>query len=266
MAKEYSIDYERLGLALAEMLDAGYTHTWISYLMDVCGVPKEIERPEEGSKYLFCRALFETLAGDPQRGQTAIREMASYILTTERFDRNQRGEAQRVLPWFKDIARKAGLVVPEERSMRVNPVFERRDFEPDSKLCFVLMPFTEPWSHRIYKKILTPILTECELNPMRADNLYGQRIMEDIWISVNSAFVVLADVTGRNANVFYELGIAHTVGAKVILLTQEDGDVPFDIKPYRYIKYADNHDGYETLHEMLPQFVRHIREQHQRTG
>jgi hypothetical protein len=266
MPERSVIDYERLGLALAEMLDAGYSHTWISYLMDVCGVPKEFERPQEGSKYLFCKALFARLAADPTRGHSAILEIASYILTTERFDKTQREEGQRVLPWFKATARKAGLVVPEERTMRVNPVFECRDFRPDSNLCFVLMPFRESWSGRIFQKILKPILRKCGLTPKRADDLFGTRIMEDIWAGINVAFLVLADVTNRNANVFYELGVAHTVGKNVILITQRDDDVPFDIKPYRYIRYEDNQDGYQILRRMLPEHITHIRAGHGTAG
>ncbi len=234
--------------------------------MDVCGVPKEFGRPKDGSKYLFCKRLFETLANDPRKGQSAIAEISTYILITQRFDKNLREEGQRVLPWFKATARKAGFVVPEDKAIRVTPVFEHRDFRPDSSLCFVLMPFAESWSDRIYHKILKPLLGECDLTPTRADDLFGARIMEDIWASINNAFIVVADVTNRNPNVFYELGIAHTVGANVILLTQNDDDVPFDIKPYRYIKYEDNEDGYESIRRMLPKFVRHIREGHLRTG
>jgi hypothetical protein len=266
MPETSMVDYERIGLSLAEMLDAGYTHTWISYLMDVCGVPKEFARPQEGSKYLFCKGLFTALASDPIRGQPAIAEIARYVLMTERFDKNLREEGERVLPWFKVTARKAGLVLPEERGMRVNPVFERRDFQPQRTLCFVLMPFRESWSERIYQKVLKPVLAECQVAPKRADDLFGSRIMEDIWAGINSAFIVLADVTNRNPNVFYELGIAHTVGKNVVLMTQQDDDVPFDIKPYRYIKYEDNQDGYEFLRKMLPEFIAHIREGHRQTG
>ena len=59
------MDYERVGLAVAEMLDIGYTNEWISYFMDVFGVPKKYGRPDGSrSKYLFCKDLFKKLTRD----------------------------------------------------------------------------------------------------------------------------------------------------------------------------------------------------------
>ncbi len=245
----------RLGLAVSEMLDIGYTHTWIAYLMDVHGVPKTFARPVQGrSKYLFCKDLFGALGDDP-RARHIVADIAGYILKTERFDKRLETEAQRHLPWFREIVQKAGLSVPGHQVMRVSPVFAGREFALSSSMCFVLMPFRELWSDRMYGKILKPILVQCQLDPKRADDLFGSNIMEDIWAGINAAFVVVADVTGRNANVFYELGIAHTLGKNVIILTQDEGDIPFDIRTYRHITYEDNQDGYETLQERIPGFV-----------
>ena len=64
--------------------------------------------------------------------------------------------------------------------------------------------------------------------------------MEDVWTHILNARLVIADVTGRNPNVFYELGIAHTIGRAAIVITQRDEDVPFDIRSMRYIKYDIN--------------------------
>ena len=61
--------------------------------------------------------------------------------------------------------------------------------------------------------------------------------MEDIWESICISRLIIADVTGRNANVFYELGIAHTLGKSCVVLTQNQQDVPFDITARRYIHY-----------------------------
>lgn len=144
---------------------------------------------------------------------------------------------------------------PINTSMKVDPVFHARIFARKKGMCFVLMPFTSEWSDRIYYKVLVPILEGCGLIPTRADDLFGQNVMEDIWSAINSASIIIADVTGRNPNVFYELGIAHTLGKNVILLTQADTDVPFDIKQLRYIKYSDNKDGYEVLENILPKYV-----------
>jgi len=249
------MDYERIGLAVAEMLDVGYTHEWIAYLMEVYGVPKEYERPRLGeSKYLFCKALFGELQKDEATKDIVV-DIARYIVESERFAPRFEVEAFKHLPIFKSMVRKAGLTVPPDTSMKVDPIFHSRTFGADKKMCFVLMPFTSEWSDRIYYKVLVPILKGCGLIPARADDLFGHNVMEDIWSAINAAYIVIADVTGRNPNVFYELGIAHTLGKNVILLTQADDDVPFDIKQLRYIKYADNKDGYEVLENILPKYV-----------
>lgn len=236
------------------MLDIGYTHEWIRYLMDIFGVPKQFPRPKEGSKYIFCKELFAELREDETTKEIIV-EIAMYIVESERFDRNLQPDGLKHLPVFKSIIKKAGFKTPEDISMRVTPIFQGRNFKLDSRLCFILMPFKLEWSNRVYDKVLKPILSKFGLEPKRANDLFGQDIMEDIWFGINSAFIVIADVTGRNANVFYELGIAHTLDKNIIILTQNEGDVPFDISRYRYINYADNIDGYELLEELLPKFI-----------
>jgi hypothetical protein len=67
--------------------------------------------------------------------------------------------------------------------------------------------------------------------------------------------LIVADVTGKNPNVFYELGLAHTIGKDVIIITQSDDDVPFDLKYLRYIKYVDNTAGWKTLAGNLDKFI-----------
>ena len=63
--------------------------------------------------------------------------------------------------------------------------------------------------------------------------------MIGIWRSINEARIVIADITGGNPNVFYEIGIAHTIGKDVILISQDIGekDIPFDIHARRVIDY-----------------------------
>jgi hypothetical protein len=251
------MDYERVARALAEMLDIGYTPEWISYLMEMYGVPITYERPKYGkSKYLFCKGLFESMYKDnPALAKRIVVDIAAYVIESERFDARLKAEALRHLPVFRNILSKAGFRIPHDRSIKINPIFDTRDFELNSRLCFVLMPFSLPWSARIYLKVLKPIIEKCSLEVMRADDFFGQDILEDIWAAINSASIIIADVSGRNANVFYELGIAHTLGKNVILLTQNKDDVPFDIQRFRCIEYADNKDGYEILEEQLPKFI-----------
>jgi len=134
--------------------------------------------------------------------------------------------------------------------MVVNPNFKSRNTKEEDK-AFILMPFTLEWSDRIWKKILKPTIESIPLPVKRADDLYGRDIVEDIWSEILTAKIIIADITARNPNVFYELGIAHTLGKDVILLTQSVDDIPFDLNRYRHIIYQDNFDGYETLKAQL---------------
>jgi len=142
--------------------------------------------------------------------------------------------------------------------MIVEPIFKSRDTRIKEQTVFTLMPFTEKWSDRIWKKLIRPIIISEGLEPIRADDLFGRDIMEDIWSGILQSSFVIADITNRNPNVFYELGIAHTLGKDVILLTQSSEDIPFDLNRYRHIIYEDNYDGYKVLKKNLKATIRDV--------
>jgi len=150
---------------------------------------------------------------------------------------------------------KIGQSAIQKDEMIVNPVFRNRNFEAKPNLCFVLMPFTLSWSNRVYSHIRSV----CEAQGWevkRADDMYGHNIMEDIWTAINEATYIIADTTGKNTNVFYEIGVAHTLGKPTILLTQNVEDTPFDFRSYRHISYEDNVDGFQKLKSELPKYLR----------
>lgn len=139
----------------------------------------------------------------------------------------------------------------QRRIVRLTPVFRGRDFLVEDDLCFVLMPLREPF-FRLYDDHVKPTLMGLDLRVMKADDLFTPTaIMEDIWEYINRSRLIIADVTGRNPNVFYELGIAHTVGKDVIILTQNEDDVPFDLRHLRYFVYSDNDKGWRLLRRNL---------------
>ena len=79
--------------------------------------------------------------------------------------------------------------------------------------CFVLMPFANEFLE-VYESI-REVIEGYELNfvCLRADDLLGGGyIMDDVLRGIGEAEIVIADLTGRNPNVFYELGIAHIRG------------------------------------------------------
>ena len=121
----------------------------------------------------------------------------------------------------------------------------------EDDLCFVLMPFREPFI-RLYEDHIKPILQSVGLRVMKTDDIFTPTaIIDDIWQYINRARLIVVDITGRNSNVFYELGIARTIGKDVIILTQNEEDVPFDLRHLRCFTYIDNQEGWQVLRRNL---------------
>lgn len=145
------------------------------------------------------------------------------------------------------------------RIVRLNPIFSGRDFLLDDSLVFVLSPFSEPFNTIFTDHIKPTVESISGLRCLRADNIYDNRpIIEDIWKSINEARIIIAELTGRNPNVFYEIGIAHTVGKEVILITQTMDDVPFDLRYLRCIVYDYTPRGANILETNLNNTISNI--------
>ncbi len=104
--------------------------------------------------------------------------------------------------------------------------------------CFVMMPFAEPHGS-YYSKVYEPAIIKAGLRPLRADDeIFGTgKIIDQIWSGINNAKVLVAELTTRNPNVFYELGLAHALKKPVVLVSANEPDVPFDLKHIRVIYY-----------------------------
>jgi len=104
--------------------------------------------------------------------------------------------------------------------------------------CFVMMPFAIPLGD-YYSKIYEPAIRKAGLNPLRADaDIFGTgKIIDQIWTGINAAKILISELTLRNPNVFYELGIAHALKKPVVLICSNEDDVPFDLKHIRVIYY-----------------------------
>jgi hypothetical protein len=103
--------------------------------------------------------------------------------------------------------------------------------------CFVMMPFGE-WFDRYYQEIYVPAIKDAGFEPVRADELFTTgSVVEQIWEQIEKAKLLLADLSGKNPNVFYELGLAHAAGQPVIFAAAQVDDVPFDLRHLRVIIY-----------------------------
>ena len=118
------------------------------------------------------------------------------------------------------------------------------------------MPFKAKME-KVYTSHIKKTVEELGLTIRRADKIYStQPFMEKVWDGICSAQLVIADCTEKNPNVFYEIGIAHTVGKKVVLLTRSDKDVPSDIKHFDYIPCVYDPEGVESLTAKLRAFLK----------
>ena len=87
---------------------------------------------------------------------------------------------------------------------------------------------------------------------LRADDIWeNDVIIQDVVKLIGTAQAVICDLTGKNANVLYETGIAHTMGQDVILVAQHESDIPFDLRHIRHIKYLPNEQGLKELTEKV---------------
>lgn len=101
----------------------------------------------------------------------------------------------------------------------------------------MISPFADPFNE-YYQDIVAPAARSIGLDAVRADEIYGVRpIMDDIVHGIVDADVIVAEVTTRNPNVNYELGMAHALGKPVVIISQSAEDIPFDYKHVRAIIY-----------------------------
>ncbi|WP_020586618.1 tetratricopeptide repeat protein [Desulfobacter curvatus] len=108
----------------------------------------------------------------------------------------------------------------------------------DNNLCFVIMPFSTEFKNQ-WELAYVPAIKEADLIPYRGDEeaLGTNIIMRDVTQCIYNAKLIIADLTYRNPNVMYELGLAHSAKKPVIILTQSKEDIPFDVQHIRYLKY-----------------------------
>lgn len=112
---------------------------------------------------------------------------------------------------------------------------------------FVAMQFSEPYNE-VYRDAIKPLIEEIGYEPIRVDEISQPGlILNDIWSSMAESSVVIAEVTERNPNVYYELGMAHALSKPTVLLAQKGTILPFDISQYRCIVYENSIPGRNRL-------------------
>lgn len=137
-----------------------------------------------------------------------------------------------------------GNIRPRRQRPTVFQIPEHENINPT--LASAMMPFDARFD-AVYESIRRAA-ENAGLQCRRADDIWeNAAIIQDVVALIDRSRIVVCDCTGRNPNVFYEAGIAHTLGREVILITQNEQDIPFDLRHLRYIRYLDNAEGREAL-------------------
>lgn len=152
------------------------------------------------------------------------------------------------------------LLLQNQQKRAVSPkVFSlEAAYSQDENLVSIMMPFNAEFNP-IYTA-LQEATAAAGFSCVRADDIWEHHaIIQDIVNIIARAKVVICDCSGKNPNVFYEAGIAHAIGKEVILITQSEQDVPFDLRHLRYIHYLPNSEGLGNLSVSLQAKLRSIR-------
>jgi hypothetical protein len=126
---------------------------------------------------------------------------------------------------------------------------------------FMVMPFGDSIADSAYRLSTKPIVESMGLKILRADEIFSANpIFDDIVTAIEQAAIVIVDISGRNANCFYELGMAHTLKrSRTIMVTHDHFDeTPFDIAHFRIIKYQDSIAGKQLFEENLRKTLKTI--------
>ncbi len=108
---------------------------------------------------------------------------------------------------------------------------------------FVLMPFDKAFND-VYRLGIKATASQLGISAERVDEqMFREGILERIYRQIDVADLIIADMSGQNPNVFYEVGYAHAKGKLCVLMTNNAVDIPFDLKHHRHIVYGSSISG-----------------------
>jgi hypothetical protein len=116
---------------------------------------------------------------------------------------------------------------------------------------FIAMQFSEPFNE-MYRDAIAPLVAEVGYNPIRVDDVsHPGIILNDIWLQLTEASLVIAEITEANPKVYYEVGVAYALRKPAVLLAQRGTKLPFDLGPHRCIFYDNTIPGRAKLLDAL---------------
>ncbi len=131
------------------------------------------------------------------------------------------------------------------------------------KSVFVIMPFSDTISKTssewtdIFNEMFSKTFEELNYKCKRIKPTRGN-LIKSILHELKTAPIVLADLTDKNANVFYELGVRHCLSKRTIIVSQSYSDVPSDLQGYWCIEYKDTAAGYRKFKDEIKNIITEI--------
>jgi hypothetical protein len=137
----------------------------------------------------------------------------------------------------------------------------------EKPVCFVISPIGKEGSeirhrsNKVLKHVITPVADECGYKAVRADNISeAGMITTQVLLHIVNAPMVVADLTGHNANVFYELAVRHVTKKPYIQIIQKGEPIPFDVAGVRTIEldHTDLESVADAKEEIKKQMLRTV--------
>jgi hypothetical protein len=114
----------------------------------------------------------------------------------------------------------------------------------DPEQCFVIMPISSQSGYEeghfqlVYEDIIRPAIIAAGLSPFRADETKNTNLIQlDILRNVIESPIAICDMSSKNPNVFYELGMRQAFDLPTVLLRDNITEAPFDVNGLRYVTY-----------------------------
>src|SRR5215813_11838512 len=114
-----------------------------------------------------------------------------------------------------------------------------RDLRIGESSAFVVMPFREAWSEKVFSELIAPACQVVNVSCLRGDTIARSgNLVSNILQAICEAGIVLVDVSVDNANIYYELGLCHAIGKDLRILKQDGVTLPADLAGTHYIEYS----------------------------
>ena len=200
---------------------------------------RKLQREREGALAQWRRTV-PPVPIDPELIQRAVSQVTGLSVPHLAERRKAPSPARRAA-----AARSTG--VPEFERLQTQSVLYGDDVNIRRGVAFVLLPHTDEF-RQIFDHVIQPALEQNGLVAVKAEDIYQPgSILGQVWDAIRTAEVIIADVSGKNPNVIYELGLCYGLRRCPILLVRDPAELPFNLRNLRYIEYEDSAKGAAAL-------------------